>query len=277
MCHNCETSTNLHNLLKHIDPRLAKEYILERFKDESHTNVPKPDFSAFKTSSPAMAKLNSKKIDLPTIESLHERHAAKKYLIDRKIPNEYFTKIHFAENYKTFVDAMLPDNDKNIPGDPRIVFPFWDKAGALQGFQGRAVGGSAVRYITIKLHEDSTKVFGLDTVDLDKKVYVTEGPIDSLFLNNSIATMDGALYRAKFILGNHDFVFVYDNECRNSQIVRHMKRTIKQGAKICIWPKGIKEKDINDMILSGLNPQDIIDDNTHQGLKAELEFETWKK
>jgi hypothetical protein len=44
-----------------------------------------------------------------------------------------------------------------------------------------------------------------------------------------------------------------------------------------IWPSFIKEKDINDMILSGLNVQNMIESNTYSGLEAKLKFTTWKK
>jgi hypothetical protein len=49
------------------------------------------------------------------------------------------------------------------------------------------------------------------------------------------------------------------------------------GQKVVIWPSTIKEKDINDMVLSGLNVQDVIKSNTYSGLEAKLKFTTWKK
>ena len=49
------------------------------------------------------------------------------------------------------------------------------------------------------------------------------------------------------------------------------------GQKVVIWPSTIKEKDINDMILSGLNVQSMIELNTYSGLQAKLKFTTWKK
>jgi hypothetical protein len=59
-----------------------------------------------------------------------------------------------------------------------------------------------------------------------------------------------------------------------------MKKTIEMGHKICIWPKNVVDKDINEMILNGMSSseiQSIIDRNTHQDLRAKLEFELWKK
>jgi hypothetical protein len=124
------------------------------------------------------------------------------------------------------------------------------------------------------------KTGGINVVDLAKRVYVVEGPLDCLYLDNGIAMMDAALYNVVPMLGDHDYVFVFDNEPRNAEIVRHMKKAIDMQKNICIWPKNISEKDINDMILSGMTGseiQGIIDRNTHCGLKAKLEFENWRK
>jgi hypothetical protein len=251
---------------------------MERYKNESAGNVKQPDFSLAKTK-PVFEKKT--KIDLPTIQSLPEDHAAKKYLIDRKLPRDKFASIYYANDFKAFVHELLPDYDKKlIDGEKRIVFPFYDEKNTLLGLQGRALVNSKIKYITIKLGEENTKVFGLNTVDLNKRVYVVEGPIDSLFLQNSIAMMDASLYNAVLSVGNHDYVFVYDNEPRNKEIVKHMQRTIEMGKNVCIWPKSISQKDINDMILSGRSSSDIqhiIDSNTFCDLRAKLEFETWRK
>ena len=44
-----------------------------------------------------------------------------------------------------------------------------------------------------------------------------------------------------------------------------------------IFPKSVKEKDINDMVLSGLTPLDIIERNTLQGLQLTLAIKNWSK
>jgi hypothetical protein len=75
-------------------------------------------------------------------------------------------------------------------------------------------------------------------------------------------------------------VVVYDNEPRNADIVRKINKTIEQGYKVCIWPDYIEQKDINDMVLSGLDGaavQHIIDQNTFQGLAAKMRMQVWSK
>lgn len=274
-CHNCGTSLSVGNFLKTIDPSLYREYQLERYKNESTGNVAKPDFTIAKTK-----PVFKKRVELPTINSLPEDHAAKQYLLKRKIPRDRLDDIYYAASFKPFVLELLPDYEKTLYDEPRIVFPFYDEAKNMLGFQGRALGESKVKYITVKLDDDNRKVFGLDRVDFNKKIYVVEGPIDSLFLQNSLATMDASLYNITLLLGNHDYVFIHDNEPRNAAIVKQMAKTISQNKNIFIWPSHIKEKDINDWIMSGATPseiQSIIDRNTFCDLRAKLEFERWKK
>lgn len=264
------------NFLKTIDPSLYREYQMERFKNESSGNVAKPDFSLAK-SKPVFSK---SPINLPTITSLKDEHFAKDYLLKRKIPRDRMNDIYYAENFKAFVLEILPDYEKTLYEEKRIVFPFFDEKKNLLGFQGRAIGDSKVKYITVKLNDDNKKVFGLDRVDFTKRIYVVEGPIDSLFLQNSLATMDASLYNITLLLGNHDYVYIHDNEPRNAAIVKHMAKTISHNKNIFIWPQNITAKDINDWILTGATSseiQSIIDRHTFCDLRAKLEFERWKK
>ncbi len=98
-----------------------------------------------------------------------------------------------------------------------------------------------------------------------------------MFLKNSLATMDAALYRVIDQIGDHDFVFCYDNEPRNENVLKAMRKTINMGKKIVIFPSNVTQKDINDMVLAGVNVEEIIQNRTYQGPRAMLEFEMWRK
>jgi hypothetical protein len=157
----------------------------------------------------------------------------------------------------------------------RIIIPFRDKEGSVFGFQGRSLSSSGLRYITVLLQEGQPKIFGLNSIDYDKTIYITEGPFDSLLLQNAIA-MAGADASVSD-LGNSDIVFVYDNEPRNVQITTRILKHISDGESVVIWPSSIKEKDINDMYLSGHNVQEIVSSCTYTGLTATLKFNDWRK
>ena len=77
--------------------------------------------------------------------------------------------------------------DRVLGKDPRIVLPFYDENGKLVGVSGRAINDSPLRYLTLRFRDDFPLIFNLNKVDRTKTIYVTEGPIDSLFLPNSIA------------------------------------------------------------------------------------------
>jgi hypothetical protein len=125
------------------------------------------------------------------------------------------------------------------------------------------------------LNDDAPKIYGLDEIQKDKTVYITEGPFDSTFIRNAIALCgaDGDIDK----WGISNSVWIYDNEPRNAEIVRRISKTIDSGDKVVIWPTTVKEKDINDMVLSGLDVQSVIESNTYSGLEAKLKFTTWKK
>lgn len=273
-CHNCLTSHHFKTFLKRVDHQLFTEYQMEEFQE----NRPPPREKVTYTFTPPMFK---KTLELPTIASLTDTHIAKDFLLKRKIPREKFSELYFALNFAEFAAELQPQMaEKKLKSEPRIVIPFYDENKNLLGVQGRALSKSEIKYITVKIEEGSPKIFGLDRVDFSKRIYVVEGPIDSLFLSNSLATMDAALYSIILAVGDHDYVFVHDNEPRNSQIVKIMEKTISMGKNICIWPQNIVEKDINDMILGGMPAsaiQAIIDKRTFSGLTAQLEFNVWRK
>ena len=114
----------------------------------------------------------------------------------------------------------------------------------------------------------------MDQVDETKQVFVVEGPFDSYFIGNAIA-MCGSDVDLRSL--DYQFVFVFDNEPRNKQIVDRIQNTIDKGYKVVIFPKEVKQKDLNDMVLAGINVQDVVECNIYSGLTAKLKFNDWKK
>ena len=277
MCHNCGVSTTFYNFLKQVDPNLVKEYQLERYKNGTDNgNYPKPEFEEAKTEKPVFRQ----KLSLESIDSLPEEHFAKTYVRSRKIPEQFYSQLYFAPDFRQFIQELGIVQDGLKQNDQRLVIPFYDKQKNLVAVQARALGESSLRYITIKTHEDNKKVFGLDRIDEDKLVYVFEGPIDSMFVENAVATADSNLESITDVLDKFKVVLVFDNEPRNKEIVKKMEHAIDNHFNVVIWPEFIEEKDINEMILSGFSPdeiQDFIDKHTAVNLRAKMEFVNWKK
>jgi transcription elongation factor Elf1 len=274
-CHNCGTSRTFTNFLKDLDTVLYDQYVMERYKEgttgkRSQTKTPEFNFEK--------PNFSKKSYDLPTIAELNKEHFARKYLEDRKIPNNYLRELYFCEKFKEWTNTQKHTFDKVEQDEPRIIIPLINKE-EIFGFQGRSLNkNSKVKYITIILNENHPKIYNLDKPDYNKTVYVVEGPIDSMFLDNSIA-MVGADIDKMFFLSNFEteFVMVYDNEKRNRQIVDRMENAIDLRLPIVIWPNDLKEKDINDMILAGIDASKIIKENTYMGLEAKAKLIGWKR
>jgi transcription elongation factor Elf1 len=263
-CHNCGLNISFNNFLKQIDPVIYKQYSFEKFKEGNtgkNFTVQEP---VFKFEAPKFKP----KLDLPKASSNPD---AKSYLENRKLNPD---KFYYADKFKSWTNSVKKVFDDISKDEPRIIIPLFYQ-NTLIGFQGRSLGPSKIKYITVMLSDDAPKIYGLDEIQKSKTVYVTEGPFDSTFIPNSIALCgsDGDVSR----WGIDNPVWIYDNEPRNTEILSRISRVIESGQKIVIWPSTINEKDINEMVLSGLNVQSVIELNTYSGLEAKLKFTTWKK
>ena len=264
-CHNCGASMSFNNFLKDIDTTLHKQYTLEKFK-EGHTGrnfvveAPKLEFKK---------PLFKSKINLPKASS---NPIAAEYLRNRKIDPD---KFYYADKFMEWTNTQKQTFDTINRDEARIVIPMYDKTKNLIGFQGRALGKSFTKYITVMLDEEAPKVYGLETIDKTSSVYITEGPFDSTFIHNSIAMCGADADISGWGISNP--VWVYDNEPRNREIVERIRKTIDGGNSIVIWPNNIEQKDINDMVLAGHDVMSVLKLNTYSGLQAKIKFNNWKK
>ena len=263
-CHNCGASMSLNNFIKQIDPVIAKQYAFEKFKD-GHTG------RNFVTEEPTFnfeAPKFKKKLDLPKASTVP---IAKLYLEKRKLNP---TKFYYADKFKAWTNSLKETFENVNYDEPRIIIPLYYKDD-LVGFQGRSLGPNKVKYITVMINDNAPKIYGLDEIKKESPVYITEGPFDSSFIKNSIAMCgaDADVYK----WGVSNPVWIYDNEPRNNEIVKRISNTISKGDKVVIWPSNINEKDINDMVLSGHNVQELVESNIYNGLEANLKFNIWKR
>ena len=269
-CHNCEVSLPFDKFLQDLDPELYKEYKMEKFKDTDKGRKEKE----------VTKKLQQKPkfevnplANLVPLEELNTSHPARMYILNRQLP---LNDLYWTDRFCEFVNSVKPNTfEEPKEHEGRIVIPFKDKEGHCFGFQGRAIRTHTIRYITILL-EERPKIFGLNHVKTNRRVYVTEGPFDSLLLENSVAMAGADISVCRDLLGD-DVVFVYDNEPRNGPITQRMSKHISRGDSVVIWPNEIKEKDINEMVLAGYPVQSIVFSNTYSGLTAKLKFNEWRK
>ena len=271
-CHNCGVTRSFSNFLKDNFSMLYDEYVMERYKEGTfNRNVPKPDLTQFITK-PIFAK---KTIDLEDLSSLNNFHVAKKYILDRGIPENKLDRLYYCPNFKEWTNTQKHTFSDTSNDEARIIIPLNNTDGDLIGFQGRSLSPDAkMRYITIMLDEGAPKLYGLDHINKNETIYIVEGPLDSFFLENSVAMCGSDVDIRSF--GWSDYIWVYDNEPRSRQITDKISKSIDAGDAVVIWPRSIKEKDLNDMVTSGINVKNVIQSNVYQGLKAKLQLSSWK-
>ena len=302
-CFNCGYWSNIYKFLSQVSPDLCKEYGLESFKGNINNNrlvknkkdyTVKDEEEMIKGLSfgrkPTIKKVrDGYKVlgDAVKLKDLPKTHDAVKFADARLIPKEYWDILYYTDDFGSFSKNMDPDT-KFFESESRLIIPFFNKSGDVVAVQGRALNmqdevnaRKTIKYLTVRADKSIDRLFyGLWRCDPEKRVYVVEGPIDSLFVKNSIAMVGaGSINKLPERLKGKDVVFILDNEPRNEQIVRFNEELINQGRQVCIWPESIKEKDINDMSyrISTRKIRKLIDENTFSGLKAKVKLSEWKK
>ena len=279
-CHNCAVSISFGNLIKAVDPNLYKEYCLERYKEgESGRKAHKEHGFVFKPVTFGSNKTDNLKGVLTPLSKLDNTHEAIVYARSRKIPEDKLKKLYYVDNVQK-LKVFSPDyEDKIVTEEPRIVLPFYDNDDELVGLSCRAIRGEKLRYLVMKIKADSPMIYNMNGIDTTQTIFVTEGPLDSLFLPNAVAAGNSNLKVVINHLPKDKLVLIYDNEPRNKEIVREIGEVVGVDVSLVIWPKSYQEKDINDMILSGKSQNEILDTInkfTFRGPKALLEFNIWK-
>ena len=275
-CHNCGVGRTLSNFLKDNNRMLYDEYVMERYRaglTGKNTQTASPKFEFKKP----VFKKSEQDIHLQRISELNNSHLARQYLEQRKIEDlDYF---FYCPKFKEWTNKQK-ETFSDMRGDgPRIILPLYTADKKLFGFQGRSLSkATKLRYITVILDENQPKLFGLDKINLNETIYITEGPFDSTFIRNSVAMCGSDVHVDRRVF--RDIVWVYDNEPRNREIIKQMYSVIDKGYNIVIWPDDLKQKDINDMILSDLTSEqiaDIIHNNTFSGLAATAKLDFYKR
>lgn len=280
-CHNCNITKSIEELVKFLDSTLYSEMIMEKFNDSKQSKEKEEiDFS---TGTKEKFSNNIFK-GLKKVSQLSPDHKVKIYIQNRLIPSLYHYRFYYCPKFMTWVNTIIPNKfseESLLFDEPRLIIPFWDNENKVHAFQGRSFKKNAdPRYITIILDDSIPKIYGIDTVNVNKHMYVTEGPIDSLFLPNALATAGGDIVSALEGFDKEKITVVYDNEPRSKETIHKLDKAITLGYNICIFPDSIVQKDINLMRLAGLSRAEIktiIDNNTYKGLEAKLKLSSWAK
>lgn len=273
-CFNCNYGAPFSVFLKDYFPDDYRDYLMEKFKDRksfepTHQEQPKEE----KKFIPDLAYCER-------LDTLPENHPIIKYIANRKIPLDKYDRLWFTREWQQLVNTIKHTYNNPEP-ESRLVIPIFDTKGKIESFQGRALKASNAKYMTIKASEQSTKVYGQDTIDPLKTVYLLEGPLDSLFVDNAGAITGGQMALEDVPYKNMR-VWVLDNEARHPDTTARLFKLIEAGEKVVMWDNSPwPSKDINEMIKNdGATKEQIMSylkDNTVSGLIAKLRFGEWNK
>jgi len=270
-CHNCGHSTNIGIFLKDHDDMLYKQWVMEKFGKKNDT---RPVAQQNMTFEPPKFKSNP----LAKYPKAEDSQLCIDYLTQREIPKKWWKDFYFVEKSQSLDSINYKYNKRVLGNDPRLVLPFYDRQKNLIGLTGRALNDSQLRYLTLRFDEEKPLIFNLDKVDFNKPLYVVEGPIDSLFLDNCIAVAGSDFSKVTNEISRSNSTLIFDNEPRNKEIIKKMRSMGEQGYNVCVWPETITEKDINDMVLNRIpDIVDVIRENTLQGLSLNLAINNWSK
>lgn len=271
-CHNCGVGTTVPKLIKYVDEELYHEFCTEAYR----TDIPKKTEELTSDTKKMLRSAPVKIRGIKKVSQLAYDHPVKKFIVSRKIPSDKHYLLYFAPKFYKFVNTLVENKFPSLNGDhPRLVIPFYNEKNELIALQGRAFGNEVPKYITVKIKDSADKIYGTERVDWNQRVFVVEGPIDSLFLSNAIATAQSDLR-----VYEDNVVLIPDNEPRNAEVIKQIEKYINENFDVVIWPSNIKEKDINEMILSGKTEREVKDtiaQHTYNGLLARTKLMEWRK
>ena len=279
-CFNCGYGDSFFGFIRNFFPSYYDEYIKELYFDKYNNGKQiedKPCEDIFRT------KVDD--LDLMKVGDFPRSHNVIQYILNRKLPLESVLDCYYSDNFYGWCKAKQPTNFQNdYQYDKRLIFPFKDRSGNIFGLSGRSLSNQSPKYLTMKMIDHYPKVYGYEKLNLHKRVYITEGQIDSLFIDNCIGAI-GALGSIDTIcefcmVKKENIVLVIDNEKRNKQTCNFIKKNLEKGYTVSLWPNHIKEKDINEMIMNGLTKDEIketIDTNVVSGTTGLLKFANWRK
>ena len=290
-CHNCNQMNGwaFEFWLKKFDERLASDYSMEKFRMNGEGNnrplpglKPLPKLTQTARIGTVAAKRDESLLgNMIRLDLLPPDHKARQYVKGRGMPESVLELLYYTQRFREDLKAFEVDPEKQlkIPDDERLVIPFWTQDGRMKIVQGRAfeVSDGVLRYSTVKPRDEDTKVYGEDRINNAKTKLVVEGPIDSLFLPNCLASADADLLSVK---GD---IYIPDNQYRNKQVCDGIQKMIDRGVKVVLFPPEVPWKDINDMLMPTKGNVPIHDllrliaSNVYQGMAASLRFAELRK
>jgi hypothetical protein len=253
--------------------------VVERYKSSTNkfTAHAKPEFNFESPKFNVKPETLEQKSVLDNFIKVVDSRAALSYCLKRKIPDNKIPTLYYSDSFCKVINTIVPGKFKStIIDSPRLVIPCYNEKNELVQLTGRAIDDNGIRYLHVSL-SDEPKTFGIENIDFGKRIFAVEGQIDSLFIDNCVA-MGSSAFDTEFTRKHKDNItLVYDNEPRSPEITKLIEKSINSGFDVCIWDDRVTEKDINLMVLGGVDVESEIKNNTFSGAEALMRFISWRK
>lgn len=273
-CKNCNTGMSLLNFTKIIAPEVYHTFFFKQFFQKQHQE---PNSSLQQT--PEISSVSLHPLFIPYYESKE----ALEFIEKRKIPRSRLREVFFIKDINTLIEEYSSLGYTPLSYcSSRLVFVIRNITNEITGYVTRSLNPKdPIRYYNISIL--GSLLYGTPYLKQNKKVWIVEGIIDSLFLDNSLAACSSSFKSAiKFCKEKgFDFTCLYDNEPQNVQITKLILSSINNGYSTVIFSSfPFKGKDLNEMILkNSLTPQQlqfILEKKVYSNpLRAQLEYSRW--
>lgn len=239
-CHNCGAFMSAEQWLKEYYPNYYKMYVTDLLSDNK----------------------DKKESDESKIKKLIENKKRERRIEEKRIKKQekedvkYFTPIKngktkiFDEAIKFCKDRLIPENvwskwfvstKKKYGG--RLIIPFYDNTNNIYYFQARTLTKQDPKYLNRVANKDNA-IYNYFNIDKTKPVMILEGPIDSLFVDNSIAVLGTSISpELQKRLNKLNSFYLFDSDGAG---VKTALKYLGKSKNVFVWKKFIKDYDLPD-------------------------------
>lgn len=274
-CHNCNISVSGLDFVKEQTGLSLKDILVE---SEVHTDTVEDIIKR----TAVYKKFNPKSLPDDSI-NLYDANQVSFYRSNKVVQDalEFITRrrLDTAVNRPKSLWLSLTDfTHKN-----RVVFPFYNTNSKIEFYQTRALykdDENIAKYLS-KSNADKG-IFNVDKITSDiEYIFLQEGPIDAMFLRNSVALAgikptENQLERLHTQFPMHTLVYVVDNQWCDPTAHEVTKELLEAGESVFLWPSEFASfKDINDLCVRFQKdefPHNLIVKNVFTGMKGLIKF-----
>ncbi len=268
-CHNCATNWNDLNWIKIVSGLTYKEIFNDSLNYDLYCDEPIEQ----------PKKKNNQILPHDSINLFDPIQI--KYYEDNEVVQDALNLIKNRRLDTAINKCTLYISLKDFIHKNRLCIPFYESNNRINFFQTRAIykeDEDIAKYLS-KSNCDKT-IFGLNNIDTHLEyLFITEGPIDSMFVQRNGISLAGLQISEKqkelltpYFLYNK--IWILDNQLENKEVFEKNMKLIESGETIFIWPKKFKGiKDFNELCcklkLNKINTEFILK-HSHSGLKAKI-------